>query len=417
MATRSWNRRDFSRLALGLGACTVVPPRLTQAAEARDYQFNKSISRPVLENYLSRAITVQDLFIGQGNFDDNLRMLTSVGAKFLGRTLCFWADESHLLEKLEKVRTLIPKAHAAEPEMVAQACIFEIITPQVEQVPVPAWAFEMMGMPVETRNFRFADMSFADGRFRNHWGRGGGTVPDVSRPETQLYFQFLAASYIDAGVEAIHYGQVELMNKNDRDLAHYAKVLERARAYAAKKARRGMLLCDAHVPSGGFLRDGKLLLDFHSFPLRIKEIPDPPLGGILEMGHSDGLYGRSKGGTTYSGWSCDHLPYLAELDNFGRGRNPGQFGQGGIWSWGYDEISWFAHLPADRRAEWLKYAWSWTREHDPAAFLQMPGGRVLHAPVDGKRWYYANNPSPAVPDGFGDESAIKAVWAADTATR
>jgi len=30
------------------------------------------------------------------------------------------------------------------------------------------------------------------------------------------------------------------------------------------------------------------------------------------------------------------------------------------------------------------------------------------------RWYYANTPSPAVPDGFGDEEAIRAIWAADS---
>ena len=28
------------------------------------------------------------------------------------------------------------------------------------------------------------------------------------------------------------------------------------------------------------------------------------------------------------------------------------------------------------------------------------------------RWYFANNPSPAVPNGFGDEDPIRAVWAA-----
>jgi hypothetical protein len=44
----------------------------------------------------------------------------------------------------------------------------------------------------------------------------------------------------------------------------------------------------------------------------------------------------------------------------------------------------------------------------------MPGSRVLAGAVDGKRWYSANDPSPAVPGGFGDEEAIRAVWAGDT---
>ena len=55
-------------------------------------------------------------------------------------------------------------------------------------------------------------------------------------------------------------------------------------AYAAKNAHRHMLICDSHVPSGGLLRDGKLLMDFHSFPLRIKEIPGKPEEAELKVG-------------------------------------------------------------------------------------------------------------------------------------
>ena len=29
--------------------------------------------------------------------------------------------------------------------MILEACIFEIVTPQVEQVPVPEWAFTALG--------------------------------------------------------------------------------------------------------------------------------------------------------------------------------------------------------------------------------------------------------------------------------
>ncbi len=412
---RVWNRRDVSRLALTLGASALIG-RPACVAAASDLRFDRTITRPTLDAYLSRAITVQDLFIGHGDFDDGLRMLTAVGAKFLGRSLCFWGDEANLSEKLETARRLIPKAHAVDPEMIAQACIFEIVTHQVDSVPVPAWAFEALGLPAESRKFRFADMAFPDGRFRDPWGRGT-IVPDVSRLETQLWFHFLASSYIDAGVEALHYGQVELMNRNDRDLAQYTKVFERARAHAAKRARRGMVLCDAHVPSGGLVRDGRLLLDFHSFPLRIKEVPEKGrMEGELEVGFVDSFYGRSRGGTTFSGWSCEHLPYLVEFDNWGPCDHPGEPKQpGAYWCWGYDEIGWFAHLPADRRHAWLTYAQAWIHDHDPAGHLQMPGGRVLHTPADGKPWYFANDPSRTVPDGFGDESAIRAVWGRNSA--
>jgi pimeloyl-ACP methyl ester carboxylesterase len=390
----------------------VLRSQPAQSPAARDYRFDRTISREVLENYLARSISVEGILNGRGNLDDNVRMLKDTGAKFIGRALCLWAGEANLLKNLERAKEQLPKLHAAEPDLVVQACIFEIVTTQVEQVPAPAWAFEALGRPVETRNFRYADMLYPDGRRKDHW-RAGQSVPDVSRPETKLWFYFLAASYVDVGCEAIHFGQTELMNGNDKDLKHYGEILALARAYAAKKARRHLLICDSHVPSGGLVRDGKLLMDFHSFPLRIKEIPDKPEEAELKVGHTDAIFGRSKGGVSPSGWACEHLPYLVEIDNYGASRTPGKAGAGGIWVWGYDEISWFAHQPKEYRAKWLQYAWDWVRKTDQNGFLQMPGSRTVRSPLDGRRWYFANRPSPAVPDGLGDEDAIKAVWAGD----
>ena len=243
--------------------------------------------------------------------------------------------------------------------------------------------------------------------------RSGQSVPDVSRPETKLWFYFLGASFINVGCEAIHLCQTELMNHNDRNLDHYSHVLTLIRSYAAKHARRHMVLLDSHVPSGGLVYDGQLLMDFHSFPLRIMEMPDTPQEAILKVGFSDGIYGRSKGGTTPSGWKCEHLPYLVEIDNWGVSKTPGQAKAGGILILGYDEITWFAHQSQQYRSNWLRYAWDWVKRTDPNGFLQMPGSRTVRSPRDGMRWYYANKPSPAVPDGLDDEDTIRAVWAAD----
>lgn len=387
-------------------------PTASTGGGSREYTFDGTISREVLEHYLSRSISMEGLLNGRGDLDDSVRMLDEIGAKFIGRALCLWGGEADLLRNLERAREQVPAVHEADPEMILQACIFEIVTTGVDQVPVPAWAFEALGLPVEERNFRYAEMLYPDGRFEDHWRRGQ-SVPDVSRPETRLWFYFLAASYIDLGIEAIHFGQTELMNGNDPDLDHYAEVLGLIRSYAKEHARRHLILCDSHVPSGGLVRDGHLLMDFHSFPLRIKEVPGEPQHAILEVGFSDGLYGRSKGGITPSGWSCEHLPYLVEIDNWGSSRHPGEPGQGGIWVWGYDEITWFAHQDRAYRAEWLRYARDWVREHDPNGYLQMPGSRTVRSPRDDLRWYHANRPSPAVPNGLGDEEAIRAIWASD----
>ena len=369
---------------------------------------------------------MQSLFAGPGSLDDNLRMLTSMGAKFIGRSLCLWGGEANLLDNLEMATQQVPEAVKADPQMVLEACIFEIVTTQVEHLAVPDWTFAALGQPPEKRNFRYADMLYPDGRRVDQWGPGS-SVPDVSRPETKLWFYFLAVSFINAGFEAIHYGQVEIMNGNDPDSTHWSQVFALSRAYAAKHARRHMLICDAHVPDGGLVKDGHLLLDFHAFPLRIMEVPDKPEDAILKVGFSDGIYNRSKGGITPSGWRCDHLPYLVEFDNYGVSKHPGQSGVhgGGNWIWGYDEITWFAHQSKQYRAEWLRYAWHWVRTTDPNGYLEMPGcrqitnghfqtpgGGAVRPSSDKRSWYHANNPTAAFPQGMGDEGTIRAIWAA-----
>jgi hypothetical protein len=383
---------------------------------ARDYRFDGSMSEEVLRSYLSRSMTTMYLLTSHGDFDDNLRMLTNCGVKFAGRAVYQWGREEGgapaIPKKLELAKKNAARIHRADPELILQACIFEIVSRDVNDLSVPAWAFEGLGRPVETRNFRYDEMLYPTGRFSNHWGQSS-SVPDVSRSETKLWFYFLAGSYIDIGCEAIHYGQVELMNGNDPKLDHWNEVLEAARKYAKKSARRHFILFDAHVPRGGFVRAGKLLFDFHSFPLRIEELADKPKEAQLRVGYTDALYGRSRGGITPSDWKCEHLPYLVEFDNYGRSRQPGAAGQGRFWVWGWDEITWFSQQPEAARNDWLRYAWKWVREHDPEGYVQMPGMRIISGGPDGKRWYDVNARSAATPNGFGQEQTIRAIWASD----
>jgi hypothetical protein len=53
------------------------------------------------------------------------------------------------------------------------------------------------------------------------------------------------------------------------------------------------------------------------------------------------------------------------------------------------------------------------RKTDPNGYLEMPGSRTARSPDT--QWYFANDPSPAVPTGLGDEEAIHAVWMGDAA--
>ncbi len=174
---------------------------------ASAYYFDGTISRAVLENYLARPISVEGVFNGRGDLDDNIRMLKSLGVKYAG-----------IIYPLGQRRAM-----------------------------------------------------------------GNAQVPDASRLETQLWFYYQAASCIDLGFEAIHFGQVEIMNRIDRDNAQWDHLLTRVRAYAARHARRHIVLCNGHTPTGGLVHDGRLLLDFHAFPLRIKENPNKAQDAILQV--------------------------------------------------------------------------------------------------------------------------------------
>jgi hypothetical protein len=77
--------------------------------------------------------------------------------------------------------------HDKDPDMILQACEFEIVSREVEKLPVPDWAFDALNLSPEERNFRYEAMLYPNGRAHNHW-RPGSSIPDISQPETKLWF-------------------------------------------------------------------------------------------------------------------------------------------------------------------------------------------------------------------------------------
>ena len=131
---------------------------------------------------------------------------------------------------------------------------------------------------------------------------------------------------------------------------------------------------------------------------------------ILEVGHLDAIFKRSKGCISPSGWKCDSLPYLVEFDNFGRGPNPNVADPKSMFCWGWDEISWFAQQPEEYRNQWLLYAHNWIKQTDPNGHLEMPGTRMISCPNETLRTYFANTKSPTCPVGYSQEETIKKIW-------
>ncbi|WP_229717466.1 hypothetical protein [Parapedobacter defluvii] len=383
------------------------------------YVANGIISRQVLTNYLSRSITQAELIASEGCYndgpypdkEDDIRMLKNIGAKFIGRSVYSWGKENFYLMPSfwANAKAAIDDYHAYDSTVVFQAAIFEIVTEKVEDIPIPAWVFEAFDLPVEQRNFGYQAMLNSEGHLVDHW-RKGSSVPDITQRETRLFFYYLARRYMEIGIEAIHFGQAQLMAMDDREagLAAWKELLDKVRLSALTVARRGTIICDSHLPNGGMVLNGKLLFDYVSFPLRLKEVIDEPQKVELEVGYLDGIYQKTVGGITPSGWSCERSLYLVEFDNFGISKHRDEPNRKDHYAWGYDEITWFSKQPEGYRNEFLRYAHQWVKKTDPYGFLQMPGSRIITGAETNR--YRANTQSPDCPTGKSQENTIKEIW-------
>lgn len=386
------------------------------------YHFDGSISREVLERYLDRAVTA-GYFLLRGPVEgyafpyreDDIRMVKNIGAKFIGRSIYCWGGESALLDTAftGHARRLATRMHAYDPEIIFQGCLFEYISADVNKIPIPAWVFKAFGLPVEKRNFNSLEMiRRKDPRAEIRWSGRGGGVPQIANLETRLWFYYLARTYIDLGCEALHLGQVELIGADDPGKEAYADCLRKIRDYARKHARRHYVLLDGHTPKGGFVKDGVSLLDFNSFPLRIREVEENPMDGVLEVGHRDGIFCRSQGAISPSGWQAEHMPYLVEFDNFGSNGKPGIANPQDDFCWGYDDISWLAVQEEQYRNNFLWYAFDWLHKTDPNGHLQMCLIRMITCEGSERtlRSYFANTRSESCPVGYSQEETIKTIW-------
>ncbi|BBH20202.1 hypothetical protein Back11_15470 [Paenibacillus baekrokdamisoli] len=382
-----------------------------------NYSFNGSMSREVLESFLSRAVTAADL-VNSDTLDDDLRMIGNIGAKFLGRASGVWDLEPDDGAHFQKSRTVAARVHEIDPDIILQTCIFEAIFKEVENIEIPDWVFKSFQLPIEHRTFRFTDMLFDSKPQGYIWDQNGG-IPNIDKLETQLWFFYRAASYIDAGYEAIHMGQIHLYTADDTGFKKTIALFEKIRDYAITNARRGIVLLDAHTH--GVNVQGRLLFDFHSMPYSRMPILDTT-GDKLALVQE----GFSEGGVTPSGWSCESLPMLMELDNWG-----GQFvfendcipNEQRAWKewWGYDQIAWFASQDEESRNRFLEYTLKWTAVNNVNAYLQMPMRRGLGScqipmtawgtgEMTASNCYQANTPGEGCPLGFGQEETIKYLW-------
>lgn len=231
-----------------------IPQRPAPVPNTGNYAFSGgTMSEEVLHNYLSRAVTQTEFLAGPETSNDGVygteddeRMLLSIGAKFIGRSIYSWGHEELFVDDawLADAGARIERMHRSDPDLIFQAALFEIVTTRVNDIPVPDWVFEAFGREPEARNFRFDAICDENGVYLGQWGENT-CVPDMSREETQMWFYFMAVKYMEAGIEAFHCGQVMLMasmGDSENGYAGYRTLLSKS-ARRRRPRRRGERCC------------------------------------------------------------------------------------------------------------------------------------------------------------------------------
>jgi uncharacterized protein (TIGR03437 family) len=438
------NRREFLAAAAVAGPAKrlIGPSEFVRQDAPALVSFGGMISRQALEGYLLRSLYIIGLSEWSAwccgdphalTYQQQLLMIRTSGAKLIGRAAnLYWGPgfNEPAPTFLKNAARIEKDVHAIDPDIILQATILEAVAPSVNTVPVPSWVFDEFGLPQQTRNFDYQQMIYTSG----YVDQGTGVPPpDISRLESQMWYYFWARSYIDLGYENIHLGVLQSIDINDRPAhTNLFSLAARIRKYGRAAARRNLVILDAYghpqvngVPGGrvGDLQQGvygfvdannMTLLDYNAANLRPKENPNSPQDCILAY-YQDTIFGRSLGGITPSGWSCDHLPYAVELD-VGGVVNPG-VPLGWPFAWGWEESTWFGNQSNSYRKDWLRYAFNWIRSNDPNGFFRMPGSTWLAQSPPLPGWYHACAPFiTGTPSGyldavgFNDLPVIQGSW-------
>lgn len=347
------------------------------------YYFDGGISLDTLNNYLNRSMHYAGLDPEPEKYEVVEKSIIGTGAKYVQRAGGAW-HPSAWDETGGNLAGIVERLHAIDPEIIFEACIFECITPAVNDIAIPEEVFKAFGLTPENRNFDFEKMVFPSGHGLGQWGENTG-IPDITQIEAQMFFYHRARFYIDSGFEALHLGQAKWMGRKDKNNECWTKVIGMIRGYAKEKARRHYVIINAHYPGQEFFdKNGNALVDFNAFPARMKVAEgqkdhkprkNEPQKCVIVPGHKDSIYKLGIKSTSPGGWYTNKFPYLVEVDNYGVDKEKNQ-NKASKDIWGYDEITWFAIQPQWYRHEFTEYL---IKEIDSF-------GENGHMSVVGKRW-------------------------------
>lgn len=416
----------------------------SQFSFAQNYDFNGTISREVLDNYLDRAISMQTISETEGvglqpeiERMKDINMLNDIGAKFISRMAHWrengWGQTNHD-NFFAKVQQNVLDIKSNDPQVICQAAVFEYVSATIETFWIPDYVWNEFGIsPPANHRLDYESMLYpAPASQYKIYGRDmteseRQSMPDITQVSTQMWFYYMATRFISVGCEAMHFGQAEIMNRRDIGNKKFWELLNRIRSYAATR-NRGVILCDAHVPSGGmyfeptlnisisswqnykYIEDWykQLVWDFHSIWVGYEETLGctSALQPVVLNPYPDkGLHQRSLGGLHPKGWYIESNPYLVEFDNYGIGEQVGCNATPSFYLYGWDEISWFAAQPEYYRNNILKYTYYKIKCMDKNGHLNMPGRRNINLTPGGLETIYRANTG-----NFNQQITIKNIW-------
>ena len=385
-------------------------------AIAQDYQFERTMSRPMLESYLKRSVVTEldSLHRGIKAYDDvinfcaknDIRILCSCYGVGYGSELPLnYGEFDSIANFVQDVNKAYQLNGYVAP--LVNTAIWEVVTRAVDSIWMDSTVAQEYNVPI--RRFIFDSLKYP-----------GDTStlscsPDISRRETQMYFFYLAHRFIDCGIEDIHFGQINLENKNDAGNVNSWNLYSRIRRYGAAH-NRGLVLLNGD--SYGLYLQGtdSLLYDYHTAPSRVSgyytgsdstwtsmwDFNQSTIGGPGQLSYNDcSAYGKMMGGQTCLGWYADTLPYQVALDNTITNLCNCLTSSGCWTAYGYDEISWFVLQSKEYRDQWLCYANGRVKALDPNCYFVMP----IRTLFTRHWWYYVGLNGY----GFDEENTIVSI--------
>jgi len=378
-----------------------------------------------------------------------------------------------------------------DPDIIFHASMFEYVDDTCGNFIIPNYVLEAFSTEIATAGliytygtaFNYKNMCYDYDNLvtgHNHYNQLASyfylrseppvsqyNTPDITQVEAQMWFYFLATQFIDAGIEALHMGDVFNMDYFDRNNfpsdsgvivinaghANYWNLTSKIRSYAATHARRGIVLFDGTL-SPEFYYDPvptspvpnwhrQLIMDYLRNKIPYSSLfadysGSNPSNGCSDFPiyyptviHNTGNNNDSTailplyvniGGFHPQQWFCMQSPFYLDFDNtelfqpLGCAYQKPYTLKYGYQDYGYDDCTWFAVQSPTNRNLILQYTYYRIKEINRYGHLKMPGrmaiSQLVFNNVNSTNIYRANsgNNTPGY-TGFGNQQiTIKALW-------